>query len=155
MRRSYATLVAVCTFWGTIPFLSRQVELPAAAIVFVRVWVAAAGLGLVVALGARRTHGPRLFSHRPLRSIAVGVLLAVHWTAMFAGYQRASDDTVVFMWRPDTKTDWAPLGAPVKTNFRGFFSGSVPIPGPGGQYRAGFLDAETGAVKVSSLFTAP
>ena len=66
-----------------------------------------------------------------------------------------SDDTVVFMWRPDTKTDWAPLGAPVKTNFRGFFSGSVPIPGPGGQYRAGFLDAETGAVKVSSLFTAP
>ena len=33
--------------------------------------------------------------------------------------------------------------------------GTFPTPGPGGEYRAGFLDAETGAVKVSSLFTAP
>ncbi len=97
MRRSYATLVAVCTFWGTIPFLSRRVDLPPAAIVFVRVWVAAAGLALVVALGGQRTEGPRLLSHRPIRSITVGVLLAVHWTAMFAGYQRAPDDTVVFI----------------------------------------------------------
>ncbi len=97
MRRSYATLVAVCTFWGSIPFLSGRVDLPPAAIVFVRVWVAAAGLGLVLALGGRRTEGPRLLSHRPLRSVAVGLLLAVHWTAMFAGYQRAADDTVVFI----------------------------------------------------------
>ena len=66
-----------------------------------------------------------------------------------------SDDTVVFMWRPDPKTEWTPLGDPVKTNFRGYFSGSVPIPGEGGQYRAVYVDPETGAVKVSSLYTAP
>ena len=66
-----------------------------------------------------------------------------------------SEDTAIFMWRPNTTAEWVALGDPVKTNFRGYFSGSVPIPGPGGQYRAAYLDPETGAVKVSSLFTAP
>lgn len=97
VRSSYLTLVGVCAFWGTIPFLSAAVDLPAAAIVFVRVWVAALGLAAAVATRRPGTGGPALLSRRPGLSIVVGVLLAVHWTAMFAGYQRAPDDTVVFI----------------------------------------------------------
>src|SRR5207248_1732323 len=47
VRRHYLTLVAVCTFWGTIPLIVRDVHVPAAAIVSVRLWVAAFGLGAV------------------------------------------------------------------------------------------------------------
>ncbi len=97
MRRSYLSLMAVCTFWGTIPFIADRVELPAAAIVFVRVWVAAAGLAVAVALGGPLAAGPRLFSYRPASTMGLGVLLAIHWTAMFAGYQQAPDETVVFI----------------------------------------------------------
>ena len=50
MHRSSLTLVAVCTGWGTIPFLARHVDLPAAAIVFSRVWIATAALALVMVL---------------------------------------------------------------------------------------------------------
>jgi drug/metabolite transporter (DMT)-like permease len=102
VRRSSLVLVAVCSFWGTIPLLARQVDLPAPAIVSVRVWVAAAGLGLAVLLagrrpdGGRRTH-PALFAHRPGRCLVAGALLAVHWTAMFAGYRRADADIVVLV----------------------------------------------------------
>src|SRR5688572_17418879 len=81
--------------WGTIPLVARSLDLPATAIVFARVWIAAAGLGVLVVAG--RSPGPRLFSYRPRLVLLAGALLAVHWTAMFAAYRRAPADTVVFL----------------------------------------------------------
>lgn len=102
MRRSSLTLVAVCTGWGTIPLLARHVDLAPAAIVFCRVWIATAALGLVVLLRRHRRAPPHAWGAGPrrrfrLRIVAAGALLAVHWTSMFAGYQSAPADTVVFI----------------------------------------------------------
>ncbi|HUP87384.1 MAG TPA: DMT family transporter [Acidimicrobiales bacterium] len=100
MRRALLSLVVVCTTWGTIPLLARRVELPPGAIVFVRVWVGAAGLAVVALLRGhdRRTaDSPAFAPALGWRAILVGPLLAVHWTAMFAGYQHAPDDIVVFV----------------------------------------------------------
>ena len=96
MRRAYLTLVAVCTSWGTIPFVARRIPLPAAAIVFGRVWVAAVALGLIILL-RRDPAAPRLLSVRPWLCVGAGLILAVHWTAMFAAYQRAPAATVIFI----------------------------------------------------------
>lgn len=67
----------------------------APAIALGRVWVAAAALGVVVIVA--RPPGPRLLSHDPGRCVAAGLVLAVHWTSMFGAYQRAPDDTVIFI----------------------------------------------------------
>ena len=99
MRRSYLTLVAVCTFWGTIPLIVRNVHLPAAAIVSVRLWVASLGLGAVMWLRRRRV-GPaqtRLLSYRPRWCLAAGAVLAAHWVCLFAAYQRAPAGTVILI----------------------------------------------------------
>ena len=96
-RRSYLALAGVCTFWGTIPVLAAEVDLPAVAIVFVRVWVAALALGAVILLQPAGPGRPRPFSHRWPLCLAAGAILAVHWTAMFAAYQRAPSDTVIFV----------------------------------------------------------
>lgn len=102
-RRALLTLVLVCSGWGTIPFVARQVDLPAAGIVFARVWIGAAGLGLLLLVRPDRTSGrtgpptARLLSVRPVACLAAGTILAVHWTAMFAAYQRAPAATVIFI----------------------------------------------------------
>lgn len=95
MRRPVLALATVCALWGTIPLLAGWTGLPPVVLVFGRVWLAAAGLGGWVAL--RAPAGPRLFSVRPARVVAVGCVLALHWTAMFAGYARAPDATVAFV----------------------------------------------------------
>jgi len=100
VRRSYLTLVAVCTFWGTIPLIVRNVHLAAAAIVSVRLWVAAAGLG--VALIVQRRQGrtgerPRLLAFRPGWCLAAGAVLAAHWVCLFAAYRRAPAGTVILI----------------------------------------------------------
>jgi drug/metabolite transporter (DMT)-like permease len=101
VRRSSLTLVAVCATWGTIPLVARRIDLPPAAIVFGRVWVAAAALAVVDRTRPRATEWgdarPRLPVADRNRIALLGVLLAVHWTAMFAGYQRAPADVVVFV----------------------------------------------------------
>jgi drug/metabolite transporter (DMT)-like permease len=98
-RRSLLTLVVVCSGWGTIPLLAGHVDLPPAAIVFARVWIATAVLAVPVFLRGWAPPGPS--GPSPARTgrrlLAAGALLAVHWTAMFAGYQYAPDDTVVFI----------------------------------------------------------
>lgn len=99
-RRSLLTLVVVCSGWGTIPLLAGHVDLPPAAIVFARVWVATAVLTVPVLVGGWAPPGaPHAAGapHTGRRLVAAGALLAVHWTAMFAGYQAAPDDTVVFI----------------------------------------------------------
>ena len=92
-------LAGVCTFWGTIPVLVAEVDLPPTAIVSVRVWVAALALGAVILLGpsGRLGRGARPFSHRWPLCLTAGAILAVHWTAMFAAYQRAPSETVIFI----------------------------------------------------------
>ncbi len=119
MRRSYLTLAAVCTCWGTVPLVAGQVDLPAPAIVLGRVWVSAAALALALVANRARlkgravanapspgTEGPhspgapwRLtgLGHHSWRLLGAGVLLAFHWTTMFAAYQRARPETVIFV----------------------------------------------------------
>ena len=96
IRAAYLTLVAVCTSWGTIPLIASEIDLPPVAVACGRVTIAAVGLGAVLALrgGDER---PAPLSYRPLACVAAGVILAVHWTAMFAGYDRAPDDMVIFV----------------------------------------------------------
>jgi drug/metabolite transporter (DMT)-like permease len=95
--RSYLTLAVVCTGWGTIPLIVRDVTLPAAAIVAMRLWVAAAALGAALWLGRRRFPGPRLFSVLPWHCAAAAVILAFHWLALFAAYKRAPAGTVILL----------------------------------------------------------
>lgn len=85
-------MVGVCTGWGTIPMLVAEVDLPASAIVFCRLAIAAAGLAAVLAVA--RTPGPPLLSHRPVACLATAAVLAAHWVALFAAYQRAPSGTV-------------------------------------------------------------
>ena len=94
MRRGLV-LAAVCLGWGTIPLIAAETELPAVLIVFARVWIAAAGLA--VAIAALRPSGPPPFSVAPARCALTGVVLAAHWTAMFAAYDRAPADAVIFL----------------------------------------------------------
>ena len=97
MRRPYATLVGVCTAWGTIGLLVRGVDLPAAAITSARVWVGALGLGLVIRATRGRDGGRPLFSYQPGRVALTGGLLAVHWLSFVAALQRAPIGTVVLI----------------------------------------------------------
>ena len=100
MRRALLTLAAVCASWGTIPAVARWSGLPAAAIAFGRVSIAAAGLGLVMLVG-RRDRGeprrPRLLSVSPVLCLAAAAVLAVHWAALFAAYRRAPAGTVILI----------------------------------------------------------
>jgi drug/metabolite transporter (DMT)-like permease len=97
VRRSSLTLVAVCAGWGTIPLVVRRVDLPPVAIVFARVWVATLALGAISAVPGLRSERTTAARGGRARVLAAGALLAVHWTSMFAGYQSAPDDTVVFV----------------------------------------------------------
>ena len=103
LGRPGLALVAVCTLWGTIPLLTRDLDLPAAAIVAVRVWAGVVALAVVAGLrrrtggeAASRVDGPGS-ARLPLRALAVGPLLALHWTAMFAGFSRAPAEVVIFV----------------------------------------------------------
>jgi len=50
-----------------------------------------------------------------------------------------ASDTVIFMWRPEPKAPWQQLGGGIATTLSNFFSGSVPIPGSGGEYGAAYV----------------
>ena len=89
-------LAVTCLGWGTIPLVVRHVDLPAVVLVAVRVWIATAVLGVIIAIG-RRPSNVRLFSARPLRCVVASTTLALHWVAFFAAYQRASAGTVILV----------------------------------------------------------
>ena len=93
--RAALLLSVVALGWGTIPLVAAEADLPAAALTFSRVWIAAVGLGVL--LVATRPQGPRLLSITPVRAVLAGVVLAAHWTAMFAAYDRAPDSSVIFL----------------------------------------------------------
>ena len=96
--RPELAVAGVAGFWGSIGLIVREVPEPAAVIVFARVAVAAAGLGVWMRwLRSPRPAEPALFAHRPLRSGLQGVILACHWVALFAAFQRAPVGTVVLV----------------------------------------------------------
>jgi len=96
-RRPELVLVGVCSGWGTIPLLVRQVDLPAAAIVFARLGIATLGLSAALLLDRGDRHRPRLFSYRPVLCVTVAAILAAHWLSLFAAYQRAATGTVILI----------------------------------------------------------
>ncbi|MDQ3722372.1 MAG: hypothetical protein M3376_04745 [Actinomycetota bacterium] len=63
-----------------------------------------------------------------------------------------ASDTVAFMWRPEPKAPWQQISEGLATSPRNFFSGSVPIPGPGGEYGAAYIvpATETEAEKIGA-----
>jgi drug/metabolite transporter (DMT)-like permease len=121
VRRPTLVLVAVFAGWGTIPLLVRHVRLPAAAIVFSRLAIAALTLGLVLLVehlrpapvtdshaAGRGAPSPAaaptvtarpapLFSARPGLCVLSAVVLAGHWLALFAAYGRATTGTVILV----------------------------------------------------------
>jgi len=72
-----------------------------------------------------------------------------------------SPDNAYVYWHPATNKalcgtgDWVQQGGPVPTTFRGYFSGVVPTPGPGGEYCAGYFDDATQTFTHVSLSTKP
>jgi drug/metabolite transporter (DMT)-like permease len=119
VRRPELTLAAVCTGWGSIPLVVRQVDLPAPAIVFGRLSIATLGLALALLVTRRRfdradaayaasarpngpgplppTALPAPTASQPVRCIIAAAILAGHWVALFAAYQRASSGTVILI----------------------------------------------------------
>ena len=66
-----------------------------------------------------------------------------------------AQDVAVLMWRPDPRSPWQLVGEPAPTSARGYFSGTVPAPGPGGEYRAVYVDPESGKITHTSLPATP
>lgn len=97
MARWYLLLVTVSTGWGTIPLILRQVDVSPSTIAFARVLVAAVGLGAALAIQPGTGKFPRPYSVSPVRCIANGALLAVHWFTMFIAFDRAPAGTVILI----------------------------------------------------------
>lgn len=89
------TVALAATLWGTIGVIVRHVDLPAVAIVASRVWLAAAALGIWLAV--RPVPGAPLLRHRPARTLAAGAVLAGHWVALVEALQRAPIGTVLLI----------------------------------------------------------
>ncbi len=69
--------------------------------------------------------------------------------------QNFTEDIAVVMWRPNSKSAWQQVGEPLPTAYRGFFGGAVAAPGPGGEYRAVYVDPKTAKITHSSLSAKP
>lgn len=100
MRQREAALgvLAIAAAWGMIGVLVRWVALPAVVVVCVRTLLAAATIGAagLVHLGPRRARAA-LRLPRPLAVVGLGLLLAVHWTCLFAAQQRVPVGTVLLI----------------------------------------------------------
>jgi drug/metabolite transporter (DMT)-like permease len=87
--------------WGTIPVVAGQVNLSSSLIVAIRLWTAAACLGAVLVIRRRRVsldvRSPGLLTVRPALCVAVALILACHWLALFAAYKRAPAGTVILI----------------------------------------------------------
>lgn len=97
-RATYA-LIATTTTWGTVPLIARSVDLPPAAIVAARFWLAALSLTAVLAWEKRRDRpsGPPIWSVSRGRAVAVSAVLAAHWLSEIAAYQHAPIGTALFI----------------------------------------------------------
>lgn len=94
-RHTSASLtVAGCALlWGLVAIIVRRLDMPAMAIVFYRVLLAATAIALALLL-ARRSELLRT----PNRAVLLlGVLLALHWTCFFAAIQATSVASAVLV----------------------------------------------------------
>jgi hypothetical protein len=72
-----------------------------------------------------------------------------------------SPDVAVIFWRPTPNNKpcgpdgWVQQGPQIPTSYRGYFSGSFPTPGPGGEYCAVFHDPAKGKITHRSLTVKP
>jgi len=87
------TVAACALSWGFVAILVRAVDLPAMAIVFYRVALAAATIALVLALSGRRD----LFRLPSRPVLLLGILLALHWSFFFAAIQQTSVASAVLV----------------------------------------------------------
>ena len=60
-------------------------------------------------------------------------------------------DSVLFLWRPSPSAPWQQIADAIPTSARNFFSGSLPIPGPGGEYAAAYFNVAEGKIAAYSL----
>lgn len=91
-------MAAVAAGWGSIGLIVREVPEPATVIVFARVGIASVGLAVWLRwMRPSRNGQAGLFEHRPRRAASQGVILACHWVALFAAFQRAPVGTVVLI----------------------------------------------------------
>jgi drug/metabolite transporter (DMT)-like permease len=96
--RPEVAVAAVAAGWGSIGLIVREVPEPATVIVFARVCIAAVGLWLWMRVRSPpRSPQPPFFAHHPVRAGLQGVILAGHWVALFAAFQRAPVGTVVLI----------------------------------------------------------
>jgi drug/metabolite transporter (DMT)-like permease len=97
-REAAVGLLAIAAAWGMIGVIVRWVALPAVVVVCARTLLAAATIGAasLVHLGPRRAQAA-LHVPRPLAVVGLGLLLAVHWTCLFAAQQRAPVGTVLLI----------------------------------------------------------
>lgn len=87
-------LIAACALsWGFIGIIVREVELPAMTIVFFRVALAAAAVLVLLLLTGRR----ELIRRPRPEVIALGVLLAIHWSLYFAAIKQTSVASAVLI----------------------------------------------------------
>ena len=87
----------MCTGWGTIPLILRELEVSPSTIAFGRVLIAALGLGTFLLARTSDADLPRPFAVEPIRCIAAGALLAMHWLTMFVAFDRAPAGTVILI----------------------------------------------------------
>ncbi|MBW3537606.1 MAG: DMT family transporter [Actinobacteria bacterium] len=98
MARWYLLLFAVCTGWGTIPLLLREIAASPGLVAFGRVAIAALGLGgVLLAKRGRPTRFPAPYRVTPWRAIGSGVLLSAHWLTMFIAFDRVPAGTVILI----------------------------------------------------------
>jgi drug/metabolite transporter (DMT)-like permease len=87
-------LIAACALtWGFIGILVREVDLPALTIVFFRVALSAASVALILVAARRRD----LLRRPPPAVLALGVLLAIHWSLYFAAIKSTSVASAVLI----------------------------------------------------------
>ncbi|HWI06212.1 MAG TPA: hypothetical protein VNT54_01700 [Solirubrobacteraceae bacterium] len=98
---------------------------------------------------------PALFAYSlPLVMFPAGPGVMGYW-GQLRFRPNGAQDIAVIMWRPTKKAAWQQLGAPAPTSPQGYFTGTVPTPGPGGEYRAVYVNPENGKITHSSLPTPP
>jgi DME family drug/metabolite transporter len=87
-RRTAGSLVilGLAVSWGFVSILVREIDLPALALVFWRVGLSAVAIAAVFVLTGR---GRRLLPPRPA-NLALGVLLALHWSCYFGAIRETS-----------------------------------------------------------------
>ena len=94
--RPGVTEILLCTLaWGTIGPLAKQLTLPSRVIVFFRL-----ALGFVVVFGWLAARGELALVKPRARArllITSGVVLAVHWAALFEAYRRLSVTTTILI----------------------------------------------------------